>query len=157
VNSQKGGNIVNVESRNVRPRDLLIVDDDALQAYLFEQSLRELGFEHRCFHAPGGAQALDFLRRTSHFQNAPRPDLIILDMNMPGMDGCSVLREIKADPQLRSIPVIMFSATERDEDFDRCYHERANACIRKPKDYVDSLLVVREIERFWFQTAELAG
>ena len=92
-------------STAVRVRDLLIVDDDPIQAYLFEKVLRELGLEHRCFHAPGGNQALDFLHRIVPFENAPRPALIVLDLNMPGMDGCSVLREIKADPDLRRIPV----------------------------------------------------
>ena len=127
-----------------------------MQAYLFEKVLRELGLEHRCFHAPGGNQALDFLRRIVPFENAPRPALIVLDIHMPGMDGCSVLREVKADPNLRRIPVIMFSATNNDEDFARCYDESANACIRKPRDFEGSLQVVGKIERFWFHTAVLA-
>ena len=144
------------ERNESRVRDLLIVDDDSIQAYLFEKVLRELGLEHRCFHAPGGSQAIDFLRRKPPFENAPRPELIILDLNMPDMDGCAVLREIKADADLQRIPVIMFSATKNDEDFARCYHESANACVRKPQDFEGSLQVIREIERFWFHTAALA-
>jgi CheY-like chemotaxis protein len=141
---------------NARSRNLLIVDDDEIQAYLFRKLLREVGLDHRCFHAPCGVEALDFLHRRSRFQSAPRPDLVILDLNMPGMDGCAVLREIKRNADLRTIPVIMFSGTEDNEDFARCYHESANACIRKPSDYEASLQVVREIERFWFHTAALA-
>jgi two-component system, chemotaxis family, response regulator Rcp1 len=134
-------------------RDLLIVDDDPIQAYLFEKVLLDLGLEHRCFHAGGGSQALDFVRRKSPFEKAPRPELIILDLNMPDMDGCAVLRELKADGDLRRIPVIMFSATETDEEFARCYNENANACVRKPQDFEGIRQVVREIERFWFHTA----
>ena len=93
------------ESKSGRPRDVLIVDDDPIQAYLFERMLRELGLEHRCFHAAGGPEALDFLLRRSAFQNAPRPDLIILDLNMPRMDGCAVLREIKADAKTQTATV----------------------------------------------------
>jgi CheY-like chemotaxis protein len=142
-------------STDARTRDLLIVDDDPAQAHLFELLVRELGLKHRCFHAAGGVEALDFLHRKSPFQNAPRPALIILDLNMPGMDGYAVLREIKADPDLRHIPVIMFSSTSSDQHFARCYRESANACIRKPADYEAGLEVVREIERFWFATAVL--
>lgn len=138
-----------------RVRDLLIVDDDVTQARLFEVLIRHLGLAHKCHHAPGGPQALDFLRRKHRHQNAPRPELILLDLNMPGMDGGSVLREIKGDPDLRCIPVIVFSLGSHDEDFDRCYREYANACVRKPADYEGSLRVVRQIEQFWFHTAQL--
>jgi two-component system, chemotaxis family, response regulator Rcp1 len=136
-------------------RDLLIVDDDEAQACLFAHLLRKSGIPHRCHHATDGPKALEFLRRKGRYENAPKPQLIILDLNMPGMDGCAVLREIKADPELHCIPVIMFSLATCHDDFDRCYSERANACIRKPDDYEGTLNVVREIERFWFHTAQL--
>jgi CheY-like chemotaxis protein len=147
---------MDVTRTDARRRDLLIVDDDPAQADIFERLLREVGLEHRCYYAPSGNDALEFLRRRSPFQNAPRPDLIILDLNMPGMDGCDVLREIKVDADLRCIPVIIFSATTSVEDLTRCYNESANACIQKPGDFEGGLQVVREIERFWFHTAVLA-
>src|SRR4051812_14235074 len=99
---------------NERRRRLLVVDDDFAQAYLFEESLKELGVAHECYLAVGGKQALDFLRQNHPYENAPQPELIILDIHMPGMNGCEVLRQIKADPILHRIPVIMFSLASAD-------------------------------------------
>jgi CheY-like chemotaxis protein len=141
-------------SPNRRSRDLLIIDDDVAQAYLFERLLNELGLAHKCHHAADGRQALDFLRRCHPYENAPRPELIILDIHMPGIDGCAVLGEIKRDSNLRCIPVIMFSLAGAEE-IDACYCEHANAYIRKPADYEGTLHVVRQIERFWFHTVQL--
>src|SRR4051794_4761341 len=94
-----------------RSRDLLIVDDDPNQVRLFEIMLEDLGLEHRCIHALSGQEALKILLRTPPYKDAPRPELIILDLNMPGMHGCDLLRELKRDPEFRGIPVIMFSST----------------------------------------------
>lgn len=138
-------------------RDLLIVDDDTTQVYLFRQMLRELGHAHRCHHAPNGIAALDFLYRKAPYKDAPRPELIILDINMPGMNGCEVLSKIKADPALRAIPIIMFSVGMSQDDVNRSYSAHANAYVRKPEDYEASLRVVDQIERFWCRTARLSG
>ena len=138
-------------------RDLLIVDDDEIQVYLFKHFLSELGRRHRCHHAASGPEALNFLRRRGAYAEAPRPELIVLDVNMPGMDGCQVLSEIKGDPGLRSIPVVMFSLGEMPEDVGRCYHARANAYVRKPGDYDSCLHAIDQIERFWCQTVRLPG
>lgn len=138
-------------------RDLLIIDDDANQAKLFAFLLADVGHGHRCHHAISSAAALAFLRRQVPHENAPRPDLIILDLNMPGEDGCDALQIIKTDPELRNIPVIMFSASVDDRDVARCYDQHANAYIVKPVDLDTGLSVVRQIESFWFHTARLAA
>jgi len=140
---------------SARVRDLLIVDDDIDQAKLFEILLVDLGFDHRCHYAGSGSAAVAFLRKDPPYEDAPRPDLIILDVNMPGLDGCDTLRLIKSDPRLRCIPVVMFSASTNDDDMVRCYKQHANAYVRKPSDLESSLAVVRQIERFWFGTARL--
>lgn len=137
-------------------RDLLIVDDDPAQASLFRHFLVALGHRHRCHHVASGLEALAFLHHASKYTGAPRPDLIILDLNMPGMNGCEVLSKIKSDPDLRPIPVIMFSSDIREQDVNRCYWEHANAYVRKPGDYDANLRVIEQIEHFWFRTAELA-
>ena len=138
-----------------RTCDLLIVDDDPAQARLFEMVLQDIGCLHRCHAVANGKDALDFVRRKPPYESAPRPDLIILDRQMPGLDGCAVLREIKADPDLKRIPVVMFSGGGSAEAFEDCYKDHANACVRKPLDYEANLSVVRAIEQFWLGTVEL--
>jgi two-component system, chemotaxis family, response regulator Rcp1 len=140
---------------DLQSRDILIVDDDSSQARLFEILLNKLGVTHRCHYAPGGREALDFLRHDGPYRDAPRPELIILDLNMPGMNGCAVLHEIKRDANLRCIPVIMFSIGAGEPELSRCYQEHANAYIQKPVDFEGSLRVVQQIEKFWFGVAAL--
>ena len=136
-------------------RNLLIVDDDVTQARLFEHLLADVACAHKCHFVKCGAAALAFLRRNPPHENAPRPDLIILDLNMPGEDGCDILQIIKSDPELRCIPVIMFSASLDDADVVRSYAHYANAYVRKPADLNSSSRIVRQIESFWFHTARL--
>jgi CheY-like chemotaxis protein len=140
---------------STRRRDLLIIDDDAAQVMLFRCLLRELGYEHQCHHVTSGTEALDFLRVKHPYQNAPRPDLIILDVNMPGMNGCEVLSMIKSDPDLSSIPVVMFSVGLSQAEINRCYEQHANAYLQKPLDYHSNLSLINDLEQFWFHTARL--
>src|SRR3954470_19211079 len=112
----------------------LIVDDDLSQLHLVQALLRELNVSHECHYAANGPQALNFLNRRPPFEGAPRPDLVLLDLNMPGMDGCQVLQHLKQDPNLRSIPAIIFSSSEAPKDVNACYEEHANAFVRKPMD-----------------------
>jgi CheY-like chemotaxis protein len=129
--------------------DLLIVDDDASQVGLLRTSLDELGLLHKCHHCSSGPQALDFVNRRPPFQGAPRPHLILLDLNMPGMDGCEVLRRIKSDPELCSIPVVMLSTSQALKDVNACYREHANAYIQKPGDLEGNLAFLRNLDQFW--------
>jgi chemotaxis family two-component system response regulator Rcp1 len=145
---------VELPKRERRGRRLLIVEDDPAQAYLFQHLLKQFETEHDCHHVPDGQQALDFLRRLPPFEKVPRPELIVLDIRMPGLDGCAVLREIKRDPDLRCIPVVMLSRAT-SEEMDECYREQANACVSKQDDYQSMLQVVRQIQYFWFDTVQL--
>lgn len=133
--------------------DLLVVDDDPGQLKLVRTLIADLGLLHRCHHASGGHEALDFLRRQSQFVNAPRPNLILLDLNLPGMDGCEVLRHIKSDPELRSIPVVMLSSSLAWKDVISCYQEHANAYIKKPMDLESNRNLLRDLDRFWAECA----
>ena len=132
--------------------DLLIVDDDPVQLQLVQDLVRELGLLHRCHCVSDGGKALDLLRRRPPFEKAPRPDLILLDLNMPGMHGSEVLHRIKSDLELGSIPVIMLSSSEALQDVDACYREHANALFKNQRTS-RALALLREIDRFW---AELA-
>ncbi|MFL6450240.1 MAG: response regulator [Bryobacteraceae bacterium] len=138
-------------------RHLLIVDDDVAQVSLFRCLLRELGYDHRCHHVASGGQALDFLRGKHPYEDAPRPDLIILDVNMPGMNGCEVLSKIKSDPAFSSIPVVMFSVGISQAEINHCYAHHANAYVQKPLDYHSNLCLINELQQFWFQIARLPG
>ena len=114
------------------PRNLPIVDDDHAHARLFELLLARLQGRYRCHHTSTGQNALDFLWRRNSYQDAPRPELIILDLNMPGIDGRTVLHRIKGDAGLRRIPAIMLSSDDDDSEIRRSYSEQANAYLRKP-------------------------
>jgi len=132
-----------------RSFDLLIVDDDAAQVLLLGLLLQELDLSHRYHHCSSGAETLDFLHRRPPFEQAPRPHLILLDLNMPGMDGCEVLRRVKSDPELRSIPVVMLSTSRSLEDVHACYDAHANAYIKKPTDLDSNVAMLRHLDQFW--------
>jgi two-component system response regulator len=136
-------------------RNLLIVDDDRAHARLFELLLSGLQGQYRCHHTSTGQNALDFLWHRNPYQDAPRPELILLDLNMPVMDGRMVLHRIKSDAGLRRIPVIMLSTGGDDAEIRRCYSEQANAYIRKPVNYDGTFQMIKHLEQFWFRTATL--
>ncbi len=132
-----------------RAFDLLIVDDDAAQVALVRNLLRELDLTHRCHHCSSGEQTLAFLRRKPPFESAPRPHLILLDLNMPGMNGGEVLRKVKSDPELSTIPVVMLSSSRALKDVDACYKAHANAYIKKPLNLDGNLNFLRHLDQFW--------
>lgn len=129
----------------------LVVDDNIDQFHLLRVLLKELKLPHVCHYARDGVQALDFLNRRFPFEDAPRPDLVLLDLNMPGMTGCEVLHELKEDPKLRSIPAVIFSSSGALNDINACYREHANAFVQKPMDLDDTIRVLESIDRFWSQ------
>ena len=102
-----------------------------------------------------GVEAMDFLRRANHYSNAPRPDLILLDLNLPRKDGRQVLAEIKDDPQLRTIPVVVLTTSSAEEDILRSYELRANCYITKPVTFKQFVRVVESIEDFWLTIVKL--
>ena len=138
-----------------RGLDLLIVDDDPAQLHLIQSLLGELGLKHRCHYAPNGLDALAFLERTPPFQDAAPPNLILLDVEMPGMSGCDVLRQLKSHPVLRTIPVIMISGSQSLKEVDVCYSEHANAYVSKGADLNANLGLLKDITHFWCETVIL--
>ena len=135
--------------------DLLVVDDDTAQLQLLQLLLRELELPHHCHNVTTGDAALDFLHRKPPYESAPRPHLILLDLNLPGKTGCDILREIKTDPDLRLIPVIIFSQSQSRADIQACYTEKANAYISKPTDLDSNIKIIEAIERFWLKSVQL--
>jgi CheY-like chemotaxis protein len=129
--------------------DLLVVDDDAGELLVLRTLFDELQLHHRCHCVSGGRIALDFLKRNPPYEDAPRPHLILLDLNMPEMSGCDVLSQIKGDPDLRSIPTIIFSSSRSLQDVSDCYQRFANAYVRKPLDLEGTRAILRDLDRFW--------
>jgi len=136
---------------------VLIVDDDLGDVALMENAFAEHSIRSRLHHAADGAEALAFLRRQEPYQDAPRPDLILLDLNMPRVDGRQVLTEIKADDDLRTIPTIVLTTSSSLSDISASYTAHANAFVTKPINLDEFDRIVIEIRNFYGHTAALPG
>jgi two-component system, chemotaxis family, response regulator Rcp1 len=141
--------------RETPPVQILLVEDSPADVRLIREAMRESTIVHEFHVAPDGIEAMAYLWRTGPYQGAPRPQMIILDLNMPRRDGRQVLSDIKADPNLRRIPVVVMSSSGSDEDIVRAYDAHANCYIRKPIDFSQFRDVVRQIEGFWLSAARL--
>lgn len=131
------------------PAHILLVEDNPSDVYLTEVALQDAEIGSRLHVAEDGEQAMAFLRREAGFAAAPRPELILLDLNLPGKDGRQVLAEIKSDEDLRRIPVIVLTTSTAPSDISICYDLHANCYITKPVEFDEFERVVREIETFW--------
>jgi CheY-like chemotaxis protein len=135
--------------------ELLLVEDNAGDVELTREALDEAKVRNRLHVVSDGVEALAFLRREGPYHTAPRPDLVLLDLNLPRMDGREVLAEIKADPMLRTIPAVVLTTSEAERDILSAYRLHANAYIVKPVDLDQFLGVVRSIEGFWLAVVKL--
>lgn len=137
---------------------ILIVEDSVADYQTLLRVFRKSGLENEVFHCDTGQDALDFLRRVNGYANtgeAARPDLILLDLNLPGTDGREVLRQIKSDRDLKSIPVVVFTTSDSERDVAECYQSGANSYITKPVDLDKFFKVVDLIKSYWFQMVTL--
>jgi CheY-like chemotaxis protein len=135
------------------PIKVLIVEDNPGDVELAKEALRETSLTLDLHVAEDGAEALDFLRQESG--DTPRTDLVLLDLNMPKVSGHEVLEEMKKDPELRLIPVVVFTSSSSREDIEAAYDRYANCYITKPGDLDDLVDVVRAIEAFWLTVVRL--
>jgi two-component system response regulator len=136
---------------------VLVVDDDLGDVALMENAFAEHSIRSRLHHAADGVQALAFLRRQRPYQNVPRPDLILLDLNMPRVDGRQVLHEIKTDDDLKAIPTIVLTTSSSMTDIAASYDAHANAYVTKPINLDEFDRIVIEIRNFYGHTAILPG
>lgn len=145
--------------RQTRPISLLIADDDPDDRLLAEEALVESRLANGMHFVEDGEQLLDFLNRRGMYadQNLPRPGLILLDLNMPRKDGREALQEIKADPNLRRIPVVVLTTSKAEEDILRTYDLGVNSFIVKPVTFEQLVEVMRALGRYWFEIVELPG
>ena len=139
----------------LRPIEILLVEDNAADAHLVERAFRSARMKIHLCVVEDGLQALNYLHRHPGFQDAARPDLIMLDLNLPGRDGHYVLRELKEDPDLREVPVVIYSGSAAQRDVRLAYRLGGNCYIRKPVELDEFFDVVASIERFWLGTALL--
>ncbi len=139
----------------IRPIEVLLVEDNPADVRLTQEAFKEGRVTNHLNVVNDGVEAMDFLHREGKYTAAPRPDLILLDLNLPRKNGREVLEEIKADPSLRRIPVMILSTSRADQDLHGAYNLHANCYIAKPVDLDQFLNVVRSIEHFWFNIVTL--
>ncbi len=142
--------------RRAQPADILLVEDNPSDVYLTEEALRSVGVTSRLHTVTDGVEALAFLRRVGVHAEAPRPDLVLLDLNLPRLDGRRVLAEIKGDEALRRIPIVVLTTSNAPSDVVKCYDLHANCYIVKPVDFDQFETVIRAIEDFWFGYVTMA-
>ncbi len=138
-----------------RPVEILLVEDNAGDVRLAREGLRECKLLNNLSVADDGVKAMAFLRREGEHAHAPRPDLIMLDLNLPRKDGREVLKEIKEDENLKRIPVVILTTSKAEEDIVKSYSLHANCYVTKPLAIEQFIEVVQAIETFWFTIVEL--
>lgn len=140
-----------------RPTVILMADDDADDRLLAQDALAESKIQSELHFVENGEELMDYLNRRGRFSavSAPRPELILLDLNMPKKDGRDALREIKSNPDLRRIPVVVLTTSQADTDIGQIYDLGANSFITKPVKFDALVNVMRTLGLYWFQTVEL--
>ncbi len=140
-----------------KPIEILMVEDSPTDAQLTVEALHAAKVANRLSHVEDGVEAMRYLRRQGPYADAPRPDLILLDLNLPRKDGREVLDELKRDPDLKVIPVVILTTSRSEQDVLRSYQLHANCYITKPVDFTQFMEVVKIIENFWLTIVTLPG
>jgi chemotaxis family two-component system response regulator Rcp1 len=138
-----------------KPIEILLVEDSPSDAALTIEALKTGKIANQLTHVEDGVEAMDFLRRQGKYNDAVKPDLIMLDLNLPRKDGREVLAEIKSDNNLKIIPIIVLTTSRSDEDILKSYQLNANCYITKPVDFTHFINVVKSIEDFWLTVVTL--
>jgi CheY-like chemotaxis protein len=147
-----------METKSARPITILIADDEADDRLMIQDALQENRLANDIRFVEDGEALMDYLGRRGKFQNpedSPRPGIILLDLNMPKKDGREALKEIKADPAFRGIPVVVLTTSKAEEDIYRTYHLGVNSFITKPVTFESLVLITRDLGRYWFEIVEL--
>jgi CheY-like chemotaxis protein len=136
--------------------DVLLVEDDPGDVLMTKEAFEHYKLRNVLHVVTDGEQALQFLRRTGGYADAPRPGLILLDLNLPRLDGLEVLAELKADPVLKVIPVVILTTSQAQQDVLRSYALHANAYVSKPVDFETFIEAIRQIDNFFVTVVKLA-
>jgi chemotaxis family two-component system response regulator Rcp1 len=140
---------------NIKVIDILLVEDSVGDARLSLEAMRDSKIRNKMHHVVDGEEAMAFLRKEGKYSKVPRPDLILLDLNLPKKDGREVLAEIKNDDELRRIPVVVLTVSSAEEDILKSYNLHANCFITKPLDLSQFMKVVQSVEDFWLTIVKL--
>ncbi len=143
------------DAKRARPIEILLVEDNPGDVVLTREALADGKILNRLHVASDGAKALDFLHKRGEFAASPRPDLVLLDLNLPKVNGQEVLAAIKGDRQLRTIPVIVLTTSNAEADIVKSYDLHANCYIQKPVEFDAFIEVVRSLENFWLTVVKL--
>ena len=145
----------NNNGRNGKLIEILLVEDNPGDVRLTQEAFRENKIRNRLNVVQNGEEAMNYLRKKGQYENAAKPGLIMLDLNLPRKDGREVLAEIKSDPDLRRIPVVILTTSESEDDVHRTYSLHANCYITKPVDMQQFVKVVEAVEHFWLSVVSL--
>jgi len=140
---------------NQRSIEILLIEDNPGDVRLREEALKEGKVINRLSVVPDGVEAIEYLRKRGDYASAATPDLVLLDLNLPKKDGREVLAEVKQDPELRKIPVVVLTTSRDEQDILKSYDLHANCYITKPVDFEQFIRVVRAIEDFWLSVVKL--
>jgi len=140
---------------NIEPIEILLVEDNVRDARLAVETLKDSKINNNLYHVKDGIEAMRFLHRQGDYAGVPVPDLILLDLNLPRKDGREVLAEVKEDPRLRLIPVVVMTSSEAERDLVRSYGLHANAYVVKPLDMDGFVEVVQGVKDFWLTIVKL--
>ena len=135
--------------------DILLVEDNLGDVRLAQEALKESKIRNQLFVVEDGVEAMEFLHQQGKYASAPRPDLILLDLNLPRKSGRDVLAEVKTDEDLKRIPVVVLTVSRAEEDVIKCYNHHANCYITKPLDFNQFMEVTKSIEEFWLTIVRL--
>lgn len=135
--------------------EILLVEDSETDVDLMREVMEDSKLSNNLHVVMDGVAAMEFLRKQGEYKNAIRPDIILLDLNLPRKDGRQVLAEVKEDPELMDIPVVVLTSSKAEEDIFRSYSLHANCYVTKPLDLDQFAFIVRQIESFWFSVVKL--
>jgi chemotaxis family two-component system response regulator Rcp1 len=144
-----------VDTSNTEPIEILLVEDNPGDARLAAEALKENKVRNNLYHVKDGVEAMRFLRRQAEYADAPLPDLVLLDLNLPRKDGHEVLKEMKGDAKLRLIPVVVLTTSAAERDLIKSYNLHANAYVVKPMSLDRFVEVVQAVEEFWLSIVRL--
>ncbi len=153
--SKNGGIAVISDQKSVKYMEILLVEDNPGDVALTKRALKSGKVPYNLHVANDGADALAFLRKEGEYEQAPRPDLILLDLNMPRVSGQEVLEKVKSNEKLASIPVVVLTTSKDEEDIEETYKLHANSFITKPVDWQEFMNMARLVEEYWFSVVKL--